>query len=527
MIAKGNLHDGRGMAAYLMTAKPGERAELAYAEGFAATDLRDAFRDVEIASHATRAQTPFFHCYTRFAPGEMIDTDANRKRCLEIARRELKTLGMAGQPYAVSFHTDRKTRDMHMHFAVSRIAHANNGRFFAIDPGLYKNKLKHLSRECERDYGLREVSNDRPTGDLARASDRKEFEESRRLGTDIRTIRTGILDCFQQADNGNALKAALEDRGMMLANGDRRDCFVVIDTAGGQHALNKKLTGLTLAQTRGRLADLDRSQLPSVTQAKELQAQRHAARVVREQGKHVPRAGVGQGTTPSNDPPPAPLATPQRSRRAKAEIKPLDKTAARIGLACKPINTGEPFAPAIDDQTHYKEVATDELASPSEPLDSIKYDDEPRLSTSQESITSDSAIHTDNSPAARHTVADGKQQPKPGLGRAIRQLFRQAIKVLTGRETEAPTPKKSRRRGGEETGPRLIKLAPRAFRSAKAILSRSRSVVRRALLWDTYDPLDTCNPLDPAWQPLIENHPPFDETCDDHQPPPDCPSPNL
>ena len=93
----------------------------------------------------------------------------------------------------MSFHTDRKTGDMHMHFAVSRIARAQNGRFFAIDPGLYKNKLKHLSRDCERDYGLRELSNERPTGDLARASDRKEFEESRRLGTDIRAIRAGIL----------------------------------------------------------------------------------------------------------------------------------------------------------------------------------------------------------------------------------------------------------------------------------------------------------------------------------------------
>ena len=144
MIAKGNLHDGRGMAAYLMTAKPGEHAELVYAEGFAAADLRDAFRDVEIASRATRAQTPFFHCYTRFAPGEMIDTDANRKRCLDIARRELKTLGMAGQPYAVSFHTDRKTGDMHMHIAVSRIARAQTAGFLPSTPA----SIKTSSNTC-------------------------------------------------------------------------------------------------------------------------------------------------------------------------------------------------------------------------------------------------------------------------------------------------------------------------------------------------------------------------------------------
>ena len=35
---------------------------------------------------------------------------------------------------------------------------------------------------------------------------------------------------------------ALAARDPMLAYGDRRDCFVVVDPAGGHHALNKKLT---------------------------------------------------------------------------------------------------------------------------------------------------------------------------------------------------------------------------------------------------------------------------------------------
>jgi hypothetical protein len=50
----------------------------------------------------------------------------------------------------------------------------------------------------------------------------------------------------------------------------------VIDQEGGQHALNKKLTGQTLAQLRERLSDLDRSQLPGVEQAQELQRERHS-----------------------------------------------------------------------------------------------------------------------------------------------------------------------------------------------------------------------------------------------------------
>ena len=89
----------------------------------------------------------------------------------------------------------------------------------------------------------------------------------------------------------------------MLANGDRRDCFVVIDQAGGHHALNKKLTGLTLAKHAARLADLDRAQLPGVEQAKELQAQRQPrAKPHRRANTGRGADAPGQGTTPADGP---------------------------------------------------------------------------------------------------------------------------------------------------------------------------------------------------------------------------------
>ena len=217
MIAKGNLHDGNRLAAYLVTGKTGERAELALMEGFAASDLRDAFRDVEIQARATKARFPFFHLYTRFPRGEIVDDEKGRALCLEIVRREIAALGFAGQPYAVAFQIDRATGELHVHAGISRIARRDGGRLFAIDPGLYKNRLKEISRECERDYGLTIVSSDRQPGDRARAAGRDEFEESRRLDTDLKTIRTTILDCFETSDSGRAFNAALDAAGLMLA----------------------------------------------------------------------------------------------------------------------------------------------------------------------------------------------------------------------------------------------------------------------------------------------------------------------
>ncbi len=342
MIAKGSLHDsGMKLAAYLVKGKGDERAELVEMRGFADSDLRDAFRDVEIQARRTKAQAPFLHLYTRFAPGEMTDTPENRALCLTIMRREIEALGYGTQGYAISFHIDRATGELHCHAGVNRIARNEDGKAFAIDPGLYKNRLKELSRECERDYGLTVVSSERQAGDRARAANRNEVEEARRLGTDDRAIRNAILDSFEKSDNGRSFAAAIREQGMEIANGDRRDCFVVIDAAGGHHALNKKLTGKTLADIRDRLSDLDRSILPTIDQAKEIQAERAAAQAAQERVKHGRAADAPeQAATLSGGP----------QRAPQPEIKPLGKTAGEIRMAWRLTATAEQFKERIEDK---------------------------------------------------------------------------------------------------------------------------------------------------------------------------------
>lgn len=76
----------------------------------------------------------------------------------------------------------------------------------------------------------------------------------------------------------------------MLAAGDKRDCFVVVDHAGGHHALTKKLTGLTLAQIRQRLGDLDRAKLPGVDQAKIRQRARQVRKAAADPSREFSRA---------------------------------------------------------------------------------------------------------------------------------------------------------------------------------------------------------------------------------------------
>jgi hypothetical protein len=324
MIAKGNLHShGQKLAAYLVKGHPGERGELIEMRGFAASDLRVAFRDVEIQAGGTACRKPFFHCYTRLAPGEALE----QERWLQIADREEKRLGFTGQPRAVSFH-HLADGSVHMHIAWSRIALSEDGRLFAIDPGLYKNKLKELSRELEKELDLKLVRNERAPDDRTRAAGRNEFEQARRLGTDLKAIRNTIRDCWERSDSGKSFAAALEAQGLMLARGDRRD-FVIVDPAGGDHALSKRITGATVAETRARMSDVDRAKLPGVDQAKAVQAECQTAReAVRTQEREV-RA-------------PAPPLKPP--------LKPLGKTAGEIRLAWSLTRSAEAFAQALEER---------------------------------------------------------------------------------------------------------------------------------------------------------------------------------
>jgi hypothetical protein len=286
MYIEGNLHgDGPALGRYMMEAKEGERVELAAVRGFSTDDIQAALASEQVLSGQTECEYPFFHAYLRPAPGDRL-TD---EQYLDGFERYLDRCGLGGQPYVASFHIDEQTGEKHLHGAVSRIGYDDEKeKYFAIDPGLFKVKGCDLARELEEEFDLRRVSSERQY--KTPAPTRDEFEEGKRLGTNVREIRDTIRDCLlERSDNGQSFIAALEYERMELAKGDRRDCFVVIDPEGGHHALNKKLTGMTLAETRERLSDIEREQLPTVEQAKELQAERRILETERAAEKTAER----------------------------------------------------------------------------------------------------------------------------------------------------------------------------------------------------------------------------------------------
>jgi hypothetical protein len=127
--------------------------------------------------------------------------------------------------------------------------------------------------------------------------------------------RDAITAAFETSDSPEAFINALEERGYILARGDRRG-FVVIDESGNVHSLSRYVKGHSAKDVRAKLAPLTPEQLPTVDQAKELMRQRVQARQDRERERGVEEDAQRKAQA-RRDQEEAGLGRKQRDRRAK------------------------------------------------------------------------------------------------------------------------------------------------------------------------------------------------------------------
>ena len=97
-----------------------------------------------------------------------------------------------------------------------------------------------------------------------------EIRAAERSGINPATLKDELSELWRSTDSGKAFAAALDERGYMLAKGDRRD-FCVIDQAGDAHSLARRLDGVKAKDVRERMADVDRDSLPTVAEARAAQ----------------------------------------------------------------------------------------------------------------------------------------------------------------------------------------------------------------------------------------------------------------
>ncbi len=232
--------------------------------GVLASDLTEALDSLAMMGAGAKSQRPLYHANIDWRHDEVL-TEAQKDRAVD---RLAVELGLADQPRLVVEHT--KAGRAHLHAVFLRIDPATGK---AISDSHNYRRHEIVARDLEREFGLERVQGahieregiERPE----RTPEPYEFAQAARSGITPAEAKAELGRLWQMADTGQAFARALDDAGWTLARGDRRDVLLALDPTGEAHPINKRLTGLTAAEVRARLADIDAATLPGVDQARE------------------------------------------------------------------------------------------------------------------------------------------------------------------------------------------------------------------------------------------------------------------
>jgi hypothetical protein len=268
MIINGSSRSNGGFfARHLMRADHNEKVTVVEIRGLIAGNVREAFREMEAVASGTQCKNFFYHANINTRADEVL-TPEQWQHAVDTLEREL---GLTGQARFVVQHA--KEGRTHQHIIWSRI---DIDRMTAISDSLTYPKHERAARELEQEFGHEAVPSvlvpDRGTPRPERnAQDWETFrgQDSKR---DPKAIKAEVTALWFASDSGAAFAAALQERAYILARGDRRD-FCIIDTAGDEHSLTRRISGVKAADVRARMADIDREALPSVEEGRALAKQ--------------------------------------------------------------------------------------------------------------------------------------------------------------------------------------------------------------------------------------------------------------
>lgn len=234
-------------------------------------DLGEAFRDWQLLATGTRGFKGLYHA--NIDPDAKYSmTDDQWQRAVDVLEKEL---GLEGQPRAVVMH--EKHGRQHIHVVWQRtdldtmtlrtdsynyVAHERASLALEKEFGHELVPGKHAKRD-------RNLQPEMPRAEMNHA----EWQQAERAATDPRAFKEAITAAYEQSDNGKAFQAALEEQGLTVAQGDRRD-YVIVDDQGQVYSLSRQIKGVTAKDLRAFMSDVDREALPTVEEAKALQQER-------------------------------------------------------------------------------------------------------------------------------------------------------------------------------------------------------------------------------------------------------------
>lgn len=232
MILKGSQRaGGMHLANHLMNDVDNDHVTVHELRGFIAVDLHGAMKEAYAISRGTQRCRQFLFSLSLNPPERARVTVAEFEQAITKVEDRL---GLTGQPRVIVFHEKEARR--HCHVVWLRV---DTSKMRAINLPYFKMKLRDQSRELFLEHGWR-----LPKG-LLNTKDRDqlnyglpEYQQSKRSGRDPKSIKSIIQECWKQSDDRSAFESALENRGFLLAKGDRRS-FVAVDWEGNTYAVSR------------------------------------------------------------------------------------------------------------------------------------------------------------------------------------------------------------------------------------------------------------------------------------------------
>ncbi len=230
--------------------------------GFVSETLAGALREAEAMSRGTRCKQFLFSVSLNPPEDADVPIEEFEAAIEEIERR----LHLIGQPRIVVFHEKNGRR--HCHAVWSRI---DTEKLVAVNMAHFKRKLMDLSRGLFLKYGWKMpegMKKGQPRSPWHMT--REEHRQAVRLAQDPQAMKAIFKAAWEQSDSKETFARALQERGFLLAQGDKRG-FVALDVTGGVYSLTRWLD-IGTRDLKARLGLPEK--LPDIASAKTFLAER-------------------------------------------------------------------------------------------------------------------------------------------------------------------------------------------------------------------------------------------------------------
>ena len=271
MIIKGNPAGNVGFwGKHLGRDDTNERAEVMEIRGLLSEDLPGALKEMAAIAAQSRSGGNFMY-QANINPDQPLTAEQWREAVDTLE----KNLGLEGHQRVVVEHEKADENGelrTHRHVIWNRV---DVDTLRVADMG--GNWLTHMRTARELENSFDHTPTPRPPiGERTPGQELWEIRAAERSGITPQEVRQELTELWRTTATGQEFKEAAEDRGYLLAKGDRRD-FCIIDQTGDVHSLARRLDGVKAKDVRERMTDIDRDSLPTVAEARD--EQRNIVRV--------------------------------------------------------------------------------------------------------------------------------------------------------------------------------------------------------------------------------------------------------